>query len=572
MYSLTNLSRMQVLSLLLAALVALPATAGVATAATTTDLTVSITDDDTIEPGETTTVQVAVASADAGVGAAELAVALDDSDVAEITDVSVLNSPGSTDNAISAGGESADVKYAFANSDDTGEVAIVEVTVEALAEGSTSIDVVQNSQTGNLVVYDENGAGYTLDSVGSATLTVEAEQPPENQNPSAEFDVSPPDPETGETVIFDASDSNDADGSIESYEWDFDGDGTTDATGEQAENTFSSADDYDVTLTVTDDDGANDTATQTVSVSEPTSENQPPSADFTVDPAAPEVGETVTFDASGSTDDGSITSYAWDFADGETASGESVTHAFDAPGDYPVTLTVTDDDGGMDMVTQTVSVSEATEPEPGLSTAVSLSPSEDLVAVNGTTTFDVVVENTDGGVGAYDIALSVDDGETATIEDVSVDESALSDVQIDSDGSSATAEVALLDTEQNGSVTVATVTVSGAADGEAEIGLDVSSLGTEAGQAYNVTAENGATLTVSELVVGGSEQPAQDLDDDGVYEDVNGDGVVNELDVQLLFAERNSAVVQSSPDAFDFNGDGEFDILDVQALYYEEVA
>ena len=333
---------------------------------------------------------------------------------------------------------------------------------------------------------------------------------------------------------------------------------------------------YDVTADASAVDQATDefvtdsTTTSVTVQAQPT--NQPPTADFTVSPSEPEVGQTVTFDASASTDDGSIASYNWDFADGETASGESVTHTYDDADAYPVTLTVVDDDGAMDMNVQTVSVSEPTEPEPGQSTAVSLSPSDDLVAVNGTTTYDVVVENADGGVGAYSLALSVDDGQIATIEDVSVDEDAMSDVQVSADGSSASADVALLDTEQTGSVTVATVTVAGEADGETEIGLEMSSLGTESGEAYDVTAENGATLTVSELVVGGSEQPAQDPDDDGVYEDVNGDGSVDVLDVQLLFAERNSDVVQNSPGAFDFNGDGEFDILDVQSLYYGEVA
>ncbi len=53
---------------------------------------------------------------------------------------------------------------------------------------------------------------------------------------------------------------------------------------------------------------------------------------------------SVAFDASVSRDpDGSIVSYAWDFGDGSTGSGETATHTFD-PGVYRVTLTVTDND------------------------------------------------------------------------------------------------------------------------------------------------------------------------------------------------------------------------------------
>jgi PKD repeat protein len=78
-----------------------------------------------------------------------------------------------------------------------------------------------------------------------------------------------------------------------------------------------------------------------------------PVADFTYspnpidDPGHPIVGETITFDASPSydPDGGTIVLYEWDFGDGTTDSGQTVTHAYDTDGSYPVTLTVTDDDG-----------------------------------------------------------------------------------------------------------------------------------------------------------------------------------------------------------------------------------
>jgi subtilisin family serine protease len=57
-----------------------------------------------------------------------------------------------------------------------------------------------------------------------------------------------------------------------------------------------------------------------------------------------------------------------------------------------------------------------------------------------------------------------------------------------------------------------------------------------------------------------------DPDDDGLYEDVNGDGVVDMDDVELLYQMALYNLVPSSTDAFDFNGDGTFDMYDIQEL------
>lgn len=48
--------------------------------------------------------------------------------------------------------------------------------------------------------------------------------------------------------------------------------------------------------------------------------------------------------------------YVWDFGDGQTATGQIVTHSFAAAGDYQVTLTVTDGYGNTGSTTQTVDV------------------------------------------------------------------------------------------------------------------------------------------------------------------------------------------------------------------------
>ena len=55
---------------------------------------------------------------------------------------------------------------------------------------------------------------------------------------------------------------------------------------------------------------------------------------------------TLSFNGSGSVDrGGTITSYAWRFGDGGTASGVSPTHAYATPGTYTATLTITDSRG-----------------------------------------------------------------------------------------------------------------------------------------------------------------------------------------------------------------------------------
>jgi outer membrane protein assembly factor BamB/PKD repeat protein len=55
-------------------------------------------------------------------------------------------------------------------------------------------------------------------------------------------------------------------------------------------------------------------------------------------------GEPISFDGSDSTDDGVILKYTWDFSDGNSATGMTVTHTFDSIGNYTIKLTVEDNE------------------------------------------------------------------------------------------------------------------------------------------------------------------------------------------------------------------------------------
>ena len=87
-----------------------------------------------------------------------------------------------------------------------------------------------------------------------------------NRLPAPAFTFSPAAPRVGDAVLFSAVESEDLDGSIALYEWDFDGDGQTDATGYMASRAFIAPGDHLVTLTVTDDKGAKNSLTKAISV------------------------------------------------------------------------------------------------------------------------------------------------------------------------------------------------------------------------------------------------------------------------------------------------------------------
>ncbi|WP_448874898.1 PKD domain-containing protein [Desulfobulbus propionicus] len=87
-----------------------------------------------------------------------------------------------------------------------------------------------------------------------------------------------------------------------------------------------------------------------VQITDAVGNNSPPKASFSYTPQ----GDTLLFDASGSFDlDGSIIEFRWDFGDGKTGSGATVSHQFGA-GTFPVTLTTVDNLGGVAIEQQSV--------------------------------------------------------------------------------------------------------------------------------------------------------------------------------------------------------------------------
>jgi len=108
-----------------------------------------------------------------------------------------------------------------------------------------------------------------------------------NQEPVALFTAAPGFGTAPLTVNFDASGSHDPDGTIASYQWDFDGDGTFDGQGVNAGYTYTVANTYTVKLRVSDNRGAFSETTGQIAV-----EHSLPTVSISANPDAFALGET----------------------------------------------------------------------------------------------------------------------------------------------------------------------------------------------------------------------------------------------------------------------------------------
>lgn len=142
---------------------------------------------------------------------------------------------------------------------------------------------------------------------------------------------------TGASVTFGGA-STDPNGLALTYTWIW-GDGGS-ATGSAASHTYSANGIYTVALTVTNSAGLSSTTTATIQIYAP-----PGTPTITPSINSPDSGQSVTFTGTSIDPNNLAITYAWNFGDGETATGASPAHTYAAVGTYTVTLTITNSVG-----------------------------------------------------------------------------------------------------------------------------------------------------------------------------------------------------------------------------------
>ena len=115
-------------------------------------------------------------------------------------------------------------------------------------------------------------------------------------------------------------------------------------------------------------------------------------------------------------------------------------------------------------------------------------------------------------------------------------------------------------------VTLATITVKPNFVANGSLNISINRLDDDNGYPIDVVIEN-VTITVFEALP--SYNPPTDPDKDGLYEDINGNGLVDFDDVVEFFQHFEWIEENWPTDIIDFNGNGLLDFDDIVELFKE---
>ncbi len=258
-----------------------------------------------------------------------------------------------------------DAPIAQAGSDQTvgiNEQVNFDASMSSASEGSSIVKyewdfnedgVVDSNNQGPSYRFNQHG-NYTckltvIDNIG-ATSEDTCNIRVTNIAPIVKFTFSPENPSVNDAINF-TDQSYDKDGSISSWFWDF-GDGTN-STEQNPSYTFNEKQKWQITLTVKDNEGAKNSTTQILTMT-----NLEPEACFDCNTTKFEINTEIQFLDNSTDPENKVVSWFWDFGDGNTSDVQTPVHTYAELGDYNVTLTVTDDENATNTYIMGISVVE----------------------------------------------------------------------------------------------------------------------------------------------------------------------------------------------------------------------
>lgn len=468
-----------------------------------------------------------------------------------------------------------------------------------------------------ITVTVKDGNGNT----DSATADVVVAREPQEGSIVARIDRNPQSPFVHQLFTLDARRSY-AESGIESYEWQIrrrNSRETIESLSEPRVTTSLEASaDHFAELTVTDVEGNTATAEQKILVWEA----EDFAARIDVSPEIPHVGDEVTFDASDSLALDGVDQYTWEIMpSGESRQAETITESFSTPGIRTMVLKLEKLDSNGDLVRnfkteEDFYVAPAADPTASLSLSSTDITVGDEVTLDATgssddheiLTYDWSVRNESSGDELSELGLGGPDNTVSswpdrtgtfvvevTVTDVT-DRTATATETVTVSSPPGEAPVATVDGPSE--VTAGeTVTFDGSSSSDPDggsiqsyewvIARNGTTVTTGAGATVDhaferpgdhevvltVTDDEGATTTseatVSVVLPPVVDSPPTDPDDDGAYEDINGNGRHDSDDVVTYFEKMSESPIAEYPTAFDFNGNDRVEFDDIVVLFEE---
>jgi endoglucanase len=219
------------------------------------------------------------------------------------------------------------------------------------------------------------------------------------------------------------------------------------------------------------------------------------------------------------------------------------------------------------------------EPDPTPKAQIGVDLSMKEVNRDGTTKALITLSSAPNGLSGFKLKVSVEGTSIATITDASLPNTLKASdggTKVADDGSSVILNAADLQQNiQDGAqdVELATVTLKGQSQGETEIAVAVKTINNDDESAISVKT-TGAMLSVT-TGTGTDVEPIVDdkiptnIDDDPLYEDLNGNGDLDFNDTVLFINHMDKAVIRDHTSAYDFNGNGRIDFADAVSIFQE---
>jgi YVTN family beta-propeller protein len=262
---------------------------------------------------------------------------------------------------------------------------------------------------------------------------------------------------------------------------------------------------------------------------------------------------------------GSPTSWHWDFGDGSDSTEQNPTHTYIEEGIYTVNLTVSNATGtGSKLATIDVS-SGSVE-----SAVLSFNPQTIKVLPGYSQDVQIMIDEVPAGLSGFNITISVSDPEIAEITAVSFP--SWGQLPKNSTLPSSSIWIKTIDLENevhpgDTNVSLGTITLTGKMEGTSDISIQKTMISDDNGSLINPAVNTGKINVVILPAFPGYANLPSDLNQDDLYEDINGNGMLDFNDVVAFYNNMDWIEENALLEFFDYNKNGLIDFDDVVELY-----